>query len=392
MGIRGTFSSDSVVLRTSDRKEAAHRFEVWNQELNAAIHFGECRLSWQAAVVRYLTEVGPNTIKPGTLTRYRCSLKQIGAHFEGLYLDQIDRKRIADMVSDRRKAAVTNATINRDLTAISAVLAAAQEWGAVERNPAREFGRKTTKERREPIDPPCEADVHAVIERAPGLFSAMIRLMAETGCRQEEAAGLEWRHIDLRSGAITFAKTKTSRPRTIGLEPDTVRWLSTLPRYLGGQAVFWHDGGARYANVASRFREIIKSVEGSAQKVGTKFRPFRCHDLRHKYAIDQLKAGRDIYALSRHLGHSSVKTTEIYLGHVSGGGGTNAGTSTTVIRPVAAGRITEDTADMLCLSMYWRREGYPQRKIRSNFSQFLCWRMAALASGGLKVDVEMFPN
>jgi len=47
-----------------------------------------------------------------------------------------------------------------------------------------------------------------------------------------------------------------------------------------------------------------------------KIKCFRYHDLRQKFAIDYLKAGGDIYRLSRILGHSSVKTTEIYLGYV----------------------------------------------------------------------------
>jgi len=33
--------------------------------------------------------------------------------------------------------------------------------------------------------------------------------------------------------------------------------------------------------------------------------------------IRWLKAGSDIYALSRHLGHTSVRTTEIYLGYLT---------------------------------------------------------------------------
>ena len=262
----------------------------------------------------------------------------VGVHFENLYLDQIDRRKIADMVSARKKAGATNATINRDLTAVSVILGAAQEWGAVEHNPAKDFGRRTTRERRDPINPPCDADVSRVIERAPGMFSSLIRFLAETGCRQEEAAGLEWKQIDLKAETATFIKTKTSRPRTITLEPETARWLSALPRFLGSPAVFWHDDGSRYANVASRFREMVKSAQESAQKAGTEFLPFRCHDLRHRYAIRELQNGRDIYALSRHLGHSSVKTTEIYLGHVAGGVGTKSGTSITVSPRVTARR------------------------------------------------------
>lgn len=45
---------------------------------------------------------------------------------------------------------------------------------------------------------------------------------------------------------------------------------------------------------------------------------FRIHDLRHDYAIHEIRKGRDIYDLSHHLGHSSVKVTEIYLGYAAG--------------------------------------------------------------------------
>ena len=46
---------------------------------------------------------------------------------------------------------------------------------------------------------------------------------------------------------------------------------------------------------------------------GTRFPPFRFHDLRHRRAVDWLKAARSIYDLQQRLGHASVKTTEIYL-------------------------------------------------------------------------------
>ncbi len=73
--------------------------------------------------------------------------------------------------------------------------------------------------------------------------------------------------------------------------------------------VFWHgEEGRRYRNFASRFA-------GYAKRAGVKF---RCHDLRHKFAIDYLRRhGRDrLPTLSQILGHSSVKTTEIYLAYV----------------------------------------------------------------------------
>lgn len=44
---------------------------------------------------------------------------------------------------------------------------------------------------------------------------------------------------------------------------------------------------------------------------------FRFHDLRHRFAIDHLKRGGNIYNLQKILGHSSITTTEIYLNYLS---------------------------------------------------------------------------
>lgn len=319
-------------LRTSDRKEAERRLAQIKKEISSAVHFGESRLTWKEAVVRYLTEVGPQAIKPATLKRYTVSLGQCGPHLEALFLDQISRKTIADLVSERRKTGATNATINRDLTAVSAVIGSAVEWGSCESNPARDFNRRMTRERRDPITPPARADVEAVIARCPGRFAHMVRFLDGTGCRQEEAASLTWSQINIKAETVTFTKTKSSRPRTIRLEPAMARMLDGLPRFLGSDVVFWHGDGSRYLNVSARFAIMVKSAQESAQKVGTPFRAFRCHDLRHGFAVRMLENGWDIYALSKHLGHSSVKTTEIYLGYVPDASRTKTGTDITVRR------------------------------------------------------------
>ena len=55
----------------------------------------------------------------------------------------------------------------------------------------------------------------------------------------------------------------------------------------------------------------------SAEQVeGSDFVRFRIHDLRHAFAVRWLEAGGNIYRLQKHLGHSSIKTTEGYLDHV----------------------------------------------------------------------------
>jgi len=82
--------------------------------------------------------------------------------------------------------------------------------------------------------------------------------------------------------------------------------------------VFWHDDGARYLNIASRFCAIIRRVEDLAKKDGRAFRAFQFHDLRHWFAVDDLKrGGGNIYDLQQVMGHRSIKTTVIYRDYLA---------------------------------------------------------------------------
>jgi integrase/recombinase XerD len=80
-----------------------------------------------------------------------------------------------------------------------------------------------------------------------------------------------------------------------------------------------------YKTASGQFKRLVKSVDRQAQKQAREtpgqahsFRSFRFHDLRHRHAVDWLKSGRSIYDLQLRLGHTSVKTTEIYLAYLTG--------------------------------------------------------------------------
>ena len=139
------------------------------------------------------------------------------------------------------------------------------------------------------------------------------------GLAQENAAQVDPATATSHGRRRLVRSFKTSNPRTIHLASpvDPSGQLATKvvpPPHPSSAYVFWHGSGARYANVSSRIALLI----GRLVKAG-KARKFRFHDLRHRFAIEWLRAGGDIYRLSRHLGHRSVKTTEIYLGYVPGG-------------------------------------------------------------------------
>lgn len=299
-------------LRTSDVQAAERQAEHIRNRLMAAAYGGAHRRSYQDAFVAWVEHIAAQ-VAPSTAQRYGVSFGQMEALLAPLMIDEIDDTIVGQIVKVRRQAGASQATIRRDLTALSSLINFANDEGWRKGNPALDRLRRLN-ERRDPIVLPADADIERVIARAPGSFGKMIRFALLTGCRQEEIASLQWRQI---AGTELSIVGKGSKRRTLTLSAEAQALLTSMPRRLRCPWVFWHDDGARYLNVSSRFAAIVKAAQKSAQSEGKEFRPFRFHDLRHRFAVDRLKAGWSLYDVQRHLGHSSVKTTEIYLAHLT---------------------------------------------------------------------------
>lgn len=207
-------------LRTTDEEEARKRCAEWIEDLKVDRGLAEAKPTWAAAVGRYITEVAPDSVKPTVAKRYACSLRQVDPWLRKLRVEQISRKVIADLVSGRKRTGATNATINRDLTAVSRVLSACVAWGWRDDNPAKHFDRSLTRERRDPIVLPPDDHIDALLSAAPPRFAQMLKLCRHSGLREKEASTLEWCQVELRPGrkAINLLKTKTDRPRSVPLD------------------------------------------------------------------------------------------------------------------------------------------------------------------------------
>lgn len=312
-------------LRTVSRAEAIKRLKIWREELNHAAFHGEARHTWPAAVLKYGTEVLPGSVKPSTGKRYKVSLGILYPLLRELYVDQIDRRQVAKVVSERKRQGATNATIKRDLTAMSRVLSACCAWGWRDDNPAKDFDRTIVRERRDPITLPLEKDIDAVIALCPGNLARLCRFAQFTGMRQEEVGSLERSQIRRPAKIADLTRTKTNRPRSVPLDARALGTIDGTPENPLTEAVFWHEtavqgpggkvvrGAGRYLNISSRFAGIV----AAALEKGLISRAFRFHDLRHWYAVDYLRRGGNIYDLKGILGHTSVKTTEIYLRYLT---------------------------------------------------------------------------
>ena len=322
-------------LRTTDRREAARRFKAWRLKLERQAVGEPDAPTFKQAAVRWALEVLPNAVKPSVASRYLTSIRQLEDVFGTLRMDEITGARIADFVG-RRSQVATNATIRRDLTALSRLLAACVSWGWRQDNPALAYDRSIIRERRDPIGPPRPQDVDTLLAVMPSGMADIMRLLDQTGMRMAEAVTLEADQVDWQARTITLTRTKTSRPRTLSFVTPAGDAGLVLDAKVGSKGALFRSGlgdGYNVPNFSSGVSQIMRRLE--AREAGQNYRRFRIHDLRHGFAIRALQRGMSIYELSRHLGHTSVKTTEIYLGFLTNdqatravqASGTNGGTS-----------------------------------------------------------------
>jgi integrase/recombinase XerD len=331
-------------LRTDNPEVAASRRKAERDRVVAAQRYGDQRRTFAEAMEgwgRFIVD----QISASTLDRYVTSLAVLQPHLEGVYLDEIDPALVGAIVAARRdvpaiptgrKHPVTAsiATIKRDLTALSSVMDFCVDEGWRDDNPViawlKPGGRRKSRlqERRDPIQLPDPAHIRMVIDAAPGMMADMIGAAVKTGARLDELAKGDRNHFDRERRQLTVVG-KRNKLRVIDLvdggDDFGFEIFARLPVSFETKALFWHRReakhrsrlgqrpAARYRQISGNFGRLVDQVAAQAQKQDQDFRPFRFHDLRHVHAVNWLKSGRSIYVLQQRLGHTSIKTTEMYL-------------------------------------------------------------------------------
>lgn len=144
---------------------------------------------------------------------------------------------------------------------------------------------------------------------------AVIELLFATGARVYEVANVRAECIDLSSGLVRFMG-KGGKERYVQVaEPDV---LELLRRYYAANRstitecgfFFVNRRGGRYTEQS--IRGMLKRYTEQAG-IGRKITP---HMFRHSFATYLIEEGVDISCVQQILGHSSIKTTQIYI-HVA---------------------------------------------------------------------------
>ena len=295
-------------LRTSDAKTARRLRDKRLSDIRAAAYHGEVRHTWEEAVTQW-AQHAIGQVSRTTAKRYAVSLKQCEMHLKFCDIAKIDGAKLQHLINQRRQVdKATPATVRRDLTAISRVLEYAEALGWREGNPTLSK-RKLLRERRNPI---CLPDAHSIalmVSSCSPRFASLVQAALLTGCRQEELCCLVWKQFQPKQGTLEVIG-KGNKRRTIQLSEAAAAHIDGTAPVLGSELIFCTPQGTKWSSPASYFVKIRDRVAKSDKN----FKPFRFHDLRHLWAVEALRGGMGIYALSKHLGHTSVGITErVYL-------------------------------------------------------------------------------
>jgi integrase/recombinase XerD len=290
-------------LRTRNRQVAQRAANELRETAYGRRHRGEEAVGWRDVVIAWSQDDQADGLSDKTRRRYATSFTQLAVDFGSLLIHQIGKKEINEYVQ-RRKKTVKIATIKRDLGALSQLLAYADDRNWREGNPALDKLQRMT-ERRDPIVLPPQKDIELVLADCSPSMALMARASLLTGARQNELCKSIWTH--LHGDELTLIGKRNKR-RVIRLNDAAAALFKSCPRHITSTVVFHHDGEA-WKNPASYFSKVVKRVQKSARS----FVRFKFHDLRHVYAVRFLQAGGNIYRLQKDLGHTSIKTTEMYL-------------------------------------------------------------------------------
>jgi integrase/recombinase XerD len=147
--------------------------------------------------------------------------------------------------------------------------------------------------------------------------AALIALLHSSAIRISEALSLMPRDIDLDTGTVNVRDGKGSRQRIVGMNSQALalleRWYDSRRKLgLNGRHPIFSTVDGRTVD-SSYVRHLLPRL---ARRAGIEKR-VHAHGLRHSRAVDLERQGERVSVIQRVLGHSSLQTTAVYLGHVS---------------------------------------------------------------------------
>lgn len=199
---------------------------------------------------------------------------------------------------------VTGSTVNRYLTALSAVLrVTVKEYGWISKNPVPSVSRLEDSKGRERFLSDAERR-NLLVQCDASPFPALgpfVRVALATGARRGELLQLQWAGVDVDRRTVRFLDTKNGESRTVPLARTAVddlrRWRLKCGRVAGNVFPYKTD-------------QLEKPWQAARAAAGVE--NLRFHDLRHSAASYLAMSGATLMDIAAILGHKTLTMVKRY--------------------------------------------------------------------------------
>jgi site-specific recombinase XerD len=257
---------------------------------------------------------------------YRISLRKFRTWFREEWRGPFNRASVQAWKSTLLASGLSPATCNARLAAVKKIATEAAENSLLSNEIAssiarvrgvRRAGVRTgswlTKEQAQALLSAPDASTFVGLRDR-----ALLAVLIGTGIRREEAVNLTFDHIQLRDSrwVLLDLRGKGNRIRTVPIPAFTKIALDAYAASTGISSgiVFRVAWKCTFDHNSARItpQTVFKAVRRhSAAALGIRLAP---HDLRRTWAKLAHKGGAALEQIQLSLGHSSIKTTEVYIG------------------------------------------------------------------------------
>lgn len=256
-----------------------------------------------------------------TLKAYRIDLRQF---FEYVQEDMPGKHKIENYVTELHKK-YKQKTVKRKIASIKAYFNYLEEEEIIEDNPFRKIKVKFKETNILPRIIPLEEIEQLIncvyaqaVNKGKGGYKywlrdiAVIETLFASGARVYEISNIREDNIDLKTGLIKIMG-KGGRERYIQIASKDI--LDVLKKYYIQNTTAIKKSGFFFVNNrGARFTEqsIRLMLKKYAKAAGIE-RNITPHMFRHSFATYLIEEGVDVSCVQKILGHSSIRTTQIYI-------------------------------------------------------------------------------
>jgi len=263
----------------------------------------------------------PN-VKPSTFsTTYELPCrKHILPHFGEKILQEIRPIDVRQFLVER--ASLSSSYINKIVLCLNGIFETAIDNDLLSKNPCRNMRQKSTVERRKKRY--YTASLVERFCRSTANYALAVHILLRMGLRSSELCALKWDSVHLGKGELIVKEARTiqngaptdgppkskTSVRRLPIPPDLLARLREEKARASSPYVVTINGHpSRPDHFNERELEVFYNAEGIPLD-----KRLSAHELRHTCGTMLYQSTRDIYHVSRFLGHSDVSiTARVYV-------------------------------------------------------------------------------